>query len=172
MREKLQIDSPFYFYLHGLATIALWPLERFGVLQLFNANDLFIATCDGDINSMKISFNNARTAKIPFTLVNTLVPSELRIAKLPFIFIGRISPQKNLDSLIKSYAKLDKATQEEHPLIIYGNEDHLGYPNLGILEHFYLQKLKQLASKLNVENQCQFRGFLAREKIQEIHGSN
>lgn len=172
IREKLQIDTQIFFYLHGLATIAMWPLERFGIIQFLNSNDLFIATCEGDIRSMKISFKNARTAKIAFTIIEPPPNTKIKNTTLPFIYIGRISPQKNLNLIIKAYSKLQKSIQNKHPLIFYGKEDNLGYPNLGITETNYLKKLKFLIKKLNIEEHCQFMGFIERERIQEIHGSN
>nr|BDT30131.1 glycosyltransferase [Bacteriovorax sp. HI3] len=172
IRESYKIDTPFFFYLHGLATIGLWPLERFGVLSLFTSNDLFIGTCEGDLESMKISFENARTKKIPFTISDSPMTHDHLSASAPFVYIGRISPQKNLDQLITAYSDLPLSIRENHPLYLYGNEDHLGYPNIGQKENTYLEKLKKLVETLSLKDQVTFKGFVNRLDIQKELGSN
>lgn len=172
LREKLQIDTRIFFYLHGLATIALWPLQRFEVLQLMNSNDVFIGTCEGDIKSIELTLNNAHTVKIPFTIIEMPTVSPVPNVIRPFVFIGRISPQKNLDQLIKAYSQLSLEIKQKHPLIFFGTEDHLGYPNLGIKEKSYLNKLQTLTKKLNLDNVVTFRGFVDRTTIQEELGDN
>lgn len=172
IRESYKIDTPFFFYLHGLATIGLWPLERFGVLSLFTSNDLFIGTCEGDLESMNISFENARTQKIPFTISDSPMAHDHLSASAPFVYIGRISPQKNLDQLITAYSELPLNIRENHPLYLYGNEDHLGYPNIGQKEISYLEKLETLVETLNLKDQVTFKGFVDRLDIQNELGSN
>lgn len=172
IREQLNIDTRLFFYLHGLATVALWPLHRFHILHLLRSNDLFIATCEGDIKCMKLAFENGNTIKIPFTIDNHLLLEDFSIRDCPLVYIGRISPQKNIELLIKTYSLLDQKIKLQHPLIIYGSEDHLGFPNLGILENNYLSKLKILINELDLENYIFLRGFVDRIQIQEELGSN
>lgn len=172
IRVKLQIDTKFIFYLHGLATIALWPLHRFEVLNLLTTDDVFIGTCRGDLHSMKLTMENATTVKIPFTLLNSSGPLNKEQTTKPFVFIGRLSSQKNLDQLILAYSKLSVDLRAKHPLIIFGSEDNLGYPNLGIEEKEYLNKLIALKENLHLENSVIFRGFVDRLTIQEELGSH
>lgn len=172
LREKLNIDTRLFFYLHGLATISLWPLQRFGILSLLTSRDLFIGSCEGDLKSMALSFTNAETLKVPFTIINSPVVSKKCEESCPFVFIGRISPQKNLDLLIKAYGHLDDSCKKDHPLIFYGEEDHLGFPNIGIKENFYLEKLKTLVNELQLEKSVVFKGYVNRLKIEEELGNN
>ncbi len=173
IRDDLQIDTRIFFYLHGLATIALWPLQRFGILPLLNSNDVFIGTCEGDLKSLAISVTNAFSVKIPFTLkdfTSPLAPTH-KVAS-PLVFIGRISPQKNLDALILAYGKLDKVLRKNHPLFLYGREDNLGYPNLGIAEDNYLTKLQKIVDDNNLNDCVIFKGFIDRKHIQEELGNS
>lgn len=172
IRENFKIDTPFFFYLHGLATIGLWPLERFGVLSLFRSSDLFIGTCEGDLESMRIAFENARIQKIPFTIFDSPSQHEHLSTSAPLVYIGRLSPQKNLEQLINAYSALPLSIRENHPLYLYGNEDHLGFPNIGQKENGYLDKLKNLVSHLNLKEQIVFKGFVDRLEIQKELGSN
>lgn len=172
VREKLQIDTRIFFYLHGLATIALWPLQRFEILNLMTSNDVFIGTCEGDIKSMKLSLTNAHTVKVPFTILELPTVSPATHSTRPFVFIGRISPQKNLNQLISAYSQLNLDLRQKHPLIFFGTEDNLGFPNLGIKEKSYLNKLQTLVKELGLEKFVNFRGFVDRIKIQEELGNN
>jgi glycosyltransferase involved in cell wall biosynthesis len=171
VRGKMRIDTRLIFYLHGLATIALWPLARFEILHLLTSMDVFIGTCQGDLECMKQSFHNANTVKIPFTINDFKIENEER-KDIPFVYIGRISPQKNLDQLLHAYEKLDVSIKENHPLFIYGTEDNLGYPNNGLYNNFYLKSLKQLINELKLEECVVLKGFVERQSIQEELGRN
>lgn len=172
LREKLKIDTHFFFYLHGLATIALWPLQRFGILPLLTNSDLFIGTCDGDIKSINLTFVNARSIKVPFTIIDPPESFQGTTKTAPFAYIGRISPQKNLDLLLCAYSELSDTIKSAHPLYFYGKEDDLGFPNIGLHEHKYLDKLKQLVTKLDLEPFVSFKGFIERLDIQKELGAN
>ena len=172
LRDKLKIDTRFFFYLHGLATIGLWPLQRFGVLPLLTTNDLFIGTCDGDIKSMNLSFVNACSMKIPFTIIDSSTFYQYTTKTIPFVYIGRISPQKNLDQLLCAYSELSDSLKSAHPLYFYGSEDHLGFPNIGLQEHNYLNQLRQLVIKLKLNPFVTFKGFVERLDIQKELGAN
>lgn len=167
LRTKLQLDTKIIFYLHGLATIALWPLKRFGVLDVLSSSDIFIGTCEGDLASVKLSLENAQCVKIPFTITEYNIQKLISQTIKPFVFIGRISPQKNLDQLILAYAQLSSEIKANHLLIIYGAEDHLGYPNLGIKDANYLLKLQEIIKEHNLNSHVILKGFVDRHQIQE-----
>lgn len=172
LREKLKIDTRIIFYLHGLATIGLWPLHRFEVLNLLTSHDIFIGTCDGDIKSLDLTLKNAKSLKVPFTIIDLPQDYSEAHSKIPFTFIGRISPQKNLDQLILAYSKLDDALKANHPLWLYGKEDNLGFPNLGLQDYSYLKKLEDLVIQLNLQAHVVFKGFVERSQIQKELGFN
>jgi radical SAM protein with 4Fe4S-binding SPASM domain len=172
IREQLGIDTRFVFYLHGLATIALWPLQRFQVLHLLTSDDLFIGTCEGDYNSLLLTSCNFNFLKLPFCIPDYESPTNGTSALRPFVYIGRVSPQKNLGTLIKAYSLLNDLERQTHPLIFYGKEDHLGYPNIGLDNKSYLENLVLLIKELKLEKSVFFKGFIDRLTIQKELGTN
>jgi glycosyltransferase involved in cell wall biosynthesis len=172
VRGKMHLDTRIVFYLHGLATLALWPLAKFEILHLLTSRDVFIGTCQGDLECMKQSFHNAYSVKIPFTIDDFKIENKEKKEKVPFVYIGRISPQKNLDQLVYAYKKLDDIDKKNHPLFLYGTEDNLGYPNNGLHNNFYLKSLKRLIKELNLEEHVILKGFVERQNIQVELGCN
>lgn len=165
IREKLKIDSRILFYLHGLATIGLWPLVRFQMMQNLNTNDIFIGTCEGDFKSIKETLVEFNYLQSYFPYSNQIKKISLSNTDKRLVYIGRISPQKNLHHLIKIYSKLSYQEKKSHPLIFFGKEDHLGYPNLGISNNHYLEQLKFLIKELNLEEFIEFKGHIPRNDI-------
>lgn len=169
IREKMHIQSPWIFYLHNQATIGLWPLYELGVGKLLSQSDFFIGTCPGDQLCMELCFERANVLIHPFSkkglenLPTQKMPSEVS----DIVFIGRVSRQKNLETLIRSFSKL--ATLRPDLLLhLYGKEDHLGWPNMGIRpQGSYLKELKDLVDDLGLTNQVLFHGFVKREEIQK-----
>jgi glycosyltransferase involved in cell wall biosynthesis len=172
IRGTLQLDTRIAFYVHGLATIALWPLSRFNVIEFFTSNDVFIGTCTGDMQSLKQTFGNVKAKKVPFAIPDHAPSQSTSNSNIPIAFIGRISPQKNLDSLISAYARFPAELRRKHPLFLYGAEDHLGYPNLGLHNRFYLNFLKMMVKRLGIEEDVHFKGFVQRDLIQKELGQD
>ncbi len=172
LREKVFIQTPWVFYLHNQATIGLWPLFEFGIGELLTESDYFIGTCDGDRLAMDLCFDGAQTLIHPFSKksLGRLPPEDLGDSAKEahdILFIGRLSRQKNLESLIKAFAHLKKK-RTNIELHLYGKEDSLGWPNLGIRrEESYLAELKALAQELGVLDCVHFPGFVKREVIEE-----
>lgn len=165
IRSNFEVDTKFVFYLHGLATIGLWPLKRFHALDCLSTNDLFIGTCEGDYKCLKealINFNYFKSY-FPYIEKPKLITKESNQRRL--VYIGRISPQKNLHHLIQIYSQMQISDKEILPLIIYGKEDNLGHPNIGLSNNDYLNFLQKLVNSLNLSNYVQFKGFVERELI-------
>lgn len=172
IRGKFCFANQIVFYLHGLATVALWPLEKFGTLKHLNTGDLFVGTCRGDDFSLQLALKNFRFLKVPFCEMKSEAIKAHKETLIPYVFIGRISPQKNLDKLIWAYSLFEKSFRRQHPLMIFGKEDHLGYPNLGIENSNYLNELKLLTKNLNLTDDVIFKGFVKRELIfEELKGN-
>jgi glycosyltransferase involved in cell wall biosynthesis len=89
----------------------------------------------------------------------------------PFVFIGRISIQKNLHTLLKCYLQAHSQNPQLSPLYLYGSQDHLGYPNLGIKNSTYLNDLIKLVPSNVLNHKIFFKGFVEREVIQKEIGS-
>ncbi len=169
VRKSVQHKGQIFFYVHNMATIGAWPLERWGLNKYLNSGDRFIVTSDHDLESMKLCYSNAAVIKHPFFFPSYNIQREREVANDPdpdFIFIGRISTQKNLHNLIWAFSKYREKKNAKGKLIFFGEEDHLGSPNMKILGENYLEQLKSFVDKLNLSKQVQFRGFVEREKIE------
>ena len=70
-----------------------------------------------------------------------------------FFYAGSMRKYKNLSTIIKVYANLNKETREKHDLVIAARH-----------EHEYLN-LKALAQSLNLDNKVHFVGYLKEEDI-------
>lgn len=172
IREKMNIQSPWFFYLHNQATIGLWPLFELGVGKYLTQRDRFIGTCIGDRLSMQLCFDKPRVFVHPFSKKGLkTIPTALSTQKASdIIFIGRLSRQKNLESLIQAFSKLSatSSSSSELKLHFYGKEDQLGWPNMGIKpQESYLVELEALAKKLGISERVLFHGFVKREDIQQ-----
>lgn len=165
LRDKLSINTPWIFYLHGLASFGCWPLYRWKVGELLNSNDIFVGSCQRDLSQVRIVFPTIKTLVVPFSL-----PLPLRIQSKPkppikkFAFIGRISSQKNLHGLITAASLL----QEDFELHFFGKEDFYGSPLMGFRDHGYLDFLKELSHNLGIAQKVIFHGFMDRHSIEEM----
>jgi glycosyltransferase involved in cell wall biosynthesis len=173
-RQTLGLSAPFILHLYGHASLGLWPQYRFKVLQMMTEGDAFIGTCPGDIHCMQLTSDNARVYDIPYPYfpIKKLSDNQFQDSERVFAYVGRISDQKNIDSLIRSYALLIEKIKDAPLLIIYGKEDHLGSPNMGIASTDCLSNLKSQILNLGLEKNIFFKGFLSRETIYSELGSN
>ena len=164
LRRDLALEARYFIYLHNQATIGCWPYHAWGLGEVLGTQDIFISSCARDVETFRHSFENARVVEIPFTLPETSLPSApARRTRRPFVYVGRISAQKNIHGLIQSFALLAGDTE----LLIFGKEDDLGSPNMGIRDKGYLKTLQELASDLSVAQRVRFLGHLSRERLQE-----
>lgn len=169
-RKKLSISTKLLIYLHNQATIACWPFFKWKMGEVLTDQDVFIGSCSRDEASMNISFRNSQVKIHPFSLegYELSIPPLAEAPKPHFVFIGRISPQKNLHTFFWALALL----KEEHPELdwtceLFGQEDHLGTPLMGISNDNYLSFLEALLVKLNLKESVFFRGFCDRKEIQK-----
>ncbi|MBY0470982.1 glycosyltransferase [bacterium] len=169
-RQTLGVEARFFIYLHNQATIGCWPLREWGPGNILLSRDVFVSSCTRDAVTLGLSVENARVEVLPFSFLNV---SEIASAKKrrsiePLLFsIGRISPQKNIHTLIYSLDFLKRRHGLAPRLKIFGGEDHLGSPNMGIENTRYLTSLLELTKSLGLESQVEFRGHVLREKLIE-----
>lgn len=167
IRQMLGIQTPWVFYLHNQATIGLWPLFSLGIGDLLHKDDLFVGTCEGDRIALTRSVNSAHFIKTYFAtqddLENLPPVSNSETSVKDIVFIGRVSSQKNLHSLILAFKNLKK-NRPELRLHIYGKEDGLGSPNMEWSDRGYLSFLNQIIKSENIED-VNFYGFVNRETI-------
>lgn len=171
IRSNLNIQIPLVLHLYGHATLGCWPQQRFGTLENLNEGDAFIGTCEGDLKCMKHSFENAKTYNIPYPYFSLSEEWKSVKGEKVLSYVGRISDQKNIDLLIKAYKQLVGINLLAPPLYIFGSEDFLGSPNMGIPSTRCLEELVKLVDSLNLSKSVFFKGYFAREEIYKILGS-
>ena len=168
MRKSLQLEIPMVMHLYGYATVGAWPLKRFGALDCFTESDLFIGTCQGDIKSMKLCFENARVHKIPYPYVPYEFEQNIKDEKedeLSFAYVGRISDQKNIEIILDAYIMLKNKLQSIPKLYIYGDEDFLGWPNFGVDASDCLARIVKKITHANLQDHVQLLGYQDRSFI-------
>lgn len=169
-RKKLQMPLKCVVYLHNQATIACWPFYEWKMGDVLDTGDIFVGSCSRDKASMDACFKNAQTVVHPFSLdeysLQINPPAQTDIAH--FVFIGRISPQKNLHTAIWALHLLTIDQPElKWKFELYGSEDHYGSPLMGIGCDTYQEFLTELIEKYELTERIIFRGFQDRSKIQE-----
>ena len=171
LRRELKLQFRLFIHLHNQASIACWPMRYWGHPQLFNASDIFISSCSRDAECLKVAYPMAQVRVIPFSYreydPHPAVP--MPTSRINFIFFGRISVQKNLHTLIKSFSIFKKDTPElKWQLRIIGREDNLGSPNMGIPSQNYLQELQDITQQLGLIEEVTFEDFKNRSEIDQI----
>lgn len=165
LRGKLSLNTPWVFYLHGLASFGCWPLYRWEVGTLLTNKDVFVASCNRDLNQVSVIFPDIKTFIAPFSLPlpEKIKPFKKNAVK-KFAFIGRISSQKNLHSLIQASSLLSV----DFELHFFGKEDNYGSPLMGMKDENYLSFLKQLSHDLGIDQKVHFHGFMNRLDIEKM----
>lgn len=175
IREELALPMNFIYYVHNMATIAFWPFRNWSSTNFFKKNDLFISSCQNDSRTIKAVFSSPRVVVIPFYFLNP-VEKYLNKAAGPiteFVYVGRISPQKNLHNLILAYAILKNKNRVALPkLNIFGKEDDLGSPNMSLKQTGYRSYLYNLVAKLGLSNDVNFKGHVDRKTINDFLSAN
>lgn len=175
LRFKMKLNSRFIIHLFNHSTIACWPMRYFGGKDLFRKSDQFISTCRNDRRCLKLSYPDAHVTTIPFPLGR--IGKDVRAKEIqkviPFIYIGRLSSQKQIHSLLFSFFLLNKKCPNlSWRLKLVGKADHLGSPNMGMKETGYLNKLKNLCKQLNISKHVEFLGFKDRNEIEKLLSKN
>lgn len=165
IREKLGVDARLHIHLHGLASVASWPLFEFGIGHLITDRDVFYSTCSRDLAAAELAFENAQIELIPFHNPND-ASGEVHVMEKPtLVYIGRLSEQKNLHQLLWCCSLINQKYPDlEYELKIYGKTDGLGSPNMDLDSDGYDELLQQLKKDLKLNNVC-FEGFVQREQL-------
>lgn len=166
IRGKLDLKTPIALYLHGLASVGLWPLYKWKWLSLMQPKDFLIVTSEADKKCLDAIEYKGKHYKIPFSV--NRIPSSVTLSsgdRLNLVYIGRISEQKNLHTIFWALSLLDKKERSKFKFDIYGKEDHLGSPNMGKVSSNYLQFLQELSKKLDITDIINFHGHLQREDL-------
>ncbi|WP_164848539.1 glycosyltransferase [Halobacteriovorax sp. HLS] len=165
IREKLHIDAPISFYVHGMATICLWPLAKWGWDKTLNGRDSFIVSCLKDKLLLERKIPNIKVDIIPF-ISNASIKKDSKVQgdHLSLYYAGRISQQKNLHTLLLALSVFKKSNTN-FSLNIFGEEDSLGSPNMNMVSIEYKKFLESLICRLDLDNEVKFNGFVERDEI-------
>lgn len=169
LRKHMFIDAPWIFQLHNQATVGLWPLFHWGMGELLNTQDRFISTCSRDAQCFEALFENSKADIIPFPALHMSCIDQKRGPR--FCYVGRISEQKNLHTLIWAYS-IYRQHGGQYQLELIGGEDNLSSPNMGMNTQSYLQVLKDLCQKLGVETEVHFKGHIKRDEVHQYWSEN
>lgn len=170
IREILKLNLSFIIHVHNLATIGFWPYRYFGSSDLFVRSDVFITSCQSDSKLLQQVLRGPTSYIVPLDTQFEIKSDKTSYAHPQnLIYVGKISPQKNLHNLLLGYALLKKQVQKSlPPLLLFGDEDHLGSPNMGIRNENYLSFLKNLTKILNIEAEVQFHEAAEPDVINDV----
>lgn len=166
LKKDMGIPARLIFHLHNQATIALWPLKEFGLLSLFTSNDLFVSSSTRDWESLKTSVDSPKGGVILFSLSEKELITDTHSTpeENELYFAGRISRQKNLHSIIEALNLL-KQKQISIKFHIFGDEDCLGSPNMGMKDPSYKDELINLIQKFSLNDSVIFHGKVDRTEL-------
>lgn len=171
IRNTMQINARFIVHLNSLSTISLWPAYRWGMGEVFKNSDIFISTCKRDQQCLKVTYENPNSELVPFNLsrLNSEESEELTSYEFDapeLCFVGRISSQKNLHTLIYSLYLLKKGNSSlDFNLKIFGGEDNLGSPNMELYREGYQEYLENLIIQLGLQGNIKIMGFVERSVL-------
>lgn len=166
LKKDMGIPARLIFHLHNQATIALWPLQEFGLLPLFTSNDLFVSSASRDWETLKQIVDSPNGGIVLFSLAEKELKVDTHSAQEDneLYFAGRISRQKNLHSIIEALHLL----KQKNTLVkfhIFGDEDFLGSPNMGVKDPSYKQELVELVQRHNLNDLVIFHGKIDRNEL-------
>lgn len=167
LRLQMKVAAPMIIYISGDSTEGF---HAFGALaDVLTERDMFVVSCEAEAVATRCCFPNAQVIVIPFPLVDQFKvnggerdtrPKAARVA-----YVGRVSEQKNLHTLLfvlwilrTSYGRVPRIT-----LDVYGGEDNLGSPNMGLKYPNYGTYLQGLAELLGVDHMVTWHGFKSRD---------
>lgn len=178
-RKNFSTDSRYFLYLHNQASIGCWPYQVWGLSPLLRTDDVFISSCRLDAEMMKLSFKNGNVVEIPFLYEHSKKTHGGRasISDPDFTYVGRVSTQKNLHTLIYAFRIfLGVCPEYEGDLLIFGSEDHLDSPNmlsqLSDEHRQYAQALKACAQRLGIAHRVRFQGYRPRHELKRELSKN
>jgi len=127
---------------------------------LINKNFIFHSTSKAETQNIKKIFPNIKIIEIPNYIE---LPERYNMEiKNNILFLGRIHPIKNIESLIEAFAKIIKETNiKDYKLII-----------AGIGEQEYIESIFTLINNLNIMNYVDMIGMITGEEKQKLIASS
>ncbi len=171
VRDILRLNVGLVIYVHHMATIAFWPYRYFASNDLFCQTDVFITSCQSDKDTLEKIFVKPTVQVIPFVLdaEENLSPLKKMTPNKNLIYLGPISPQKNIHTLLLAYSLLKRSAKENPPvLILFGKEDYLGSPNMNLRNDDYLKFLNHLVLNLELKKNVFFKGHVDQNQVADF----
>ena len=163
LRETLGLKFQVIAYAHELPSIFFASLKLRSVDSFFLQSDIFITHCEADLKLTKLSFKNPNVLSIPADFLNSQDSKLSLNKKYPiknFFYLGRISEQKNLHTLICALSLIqDQLRNKKIIFHMYGFHDHYGTPNLASDAGAYYDFLGSLLEEFKIGDLFKFYGF-------------
>lgn len=167
LRTQMTTPAPMILYVQGDSTEGF---HAYGELKnALTENDLFITSCEAEAFATRCSFPSARVSVIPFPLVDQFKiaggKSPVQAAQTRLAYIGRVSTQKNLHTLLFAMWILHtvRGCTPRVTLDVYGGEDNLGSPNMGLESPDYGAYLRRLSTSLGLADVVTWHGLKPRD---------
>lgn len=163
LRQRMAGRPPMILYMYGDATEGLHAFGGFA--DILTERDMFVCSSEADAAATRRCFPRADVVAIPFPLVDQFVlnrgpqgPVPVRLA-----YVGRVSEQKNLHTLLLALWIVRAVHGETPGLDVYGAVDGLGSPNMGLTFPDYGEYLRRLTKRLGLEDTVTWHGFMPRD---------
>ena len=151
LRAILGICIPFQIHLHGTAHSG--PTFLRGIVPHLQAHDVFVVSSQSEAEVLQLFLSRANLIRIPFLYAcsQTKARPQGETGSVRFLYVGRLSLQKNVHILLRAFSNLKKRNPETHfEFIVFGGEDAIGAPEYGIRSLDYGKKLQKIAQNLNL----------------------
>lgn len=167
LRLKMKVAAPMIIYIYGDATDGF---HFFGALaNVLTEADMLVVSCESEAVAVRCCFPNAQVNVIPIPLVDKFKLNDAewdtRHKTARLAYVGRVSEQKNLHTLLFALWIL-RTLYGRAPgikLDVYGGEDNLGSPNIGLKYRNYFAYLQGLTELLGLEDMVMWHGFKPRD---------
>ncbi|MET8004207.1 glycosyltransferase [Nonomuraea glycinis] len=166
LRRQLNVTAPMVVYVFGDSTEGF---HAFGPLSDFlTERDTFVVSSEAEAAATRCSFPNAQVRVVPIPLVDQFTVSDgdhhARLDTPRLAYVGRVSEQKNLHTLL--FALWISSASGRAPgvtLDVYGGEDNLGSPNMGLTYPNYATYLQDLTDLLGLGRTVTWHGLKPRD---------
>ncbi|GGK43368.1 hypothetical protein GCM10010124_40170 [Pilimelia terevasa] len=171
LRVQLKVDAPMTIYLCGDSTEGF---DSFGALvEVLTERDAMIVSSEADAAATRCCFPKAQVFALPFPLIDRFKlnsqPSDRLLTSGRLAYVGRVSEQKNLHTLLLALWVLRTMAGRNLDLTldVYGGEDNLGSPNMGLTFPGYEAFLRDLVERLGLTDVVRWHGFRQRDWLFE-----
>lgn len=168
LRSGFNYKGQFIIHEHGETSKG-----RYSTINPYLRNDdIMLVASQASMKTAKLLYPKMTIRLVPFPILSRLsdkaelsrVKKTKKNSKICLAYIGRISEQKNLHTLILSLWILKNNYKVKLPILnIFGSSDGLGSPNMGMKFKKYDSYLKKLVHDLNLDSNVKWHGECSRE---------